>query len=159
MTVTKCFTGVIASTENQRWINLDCKIMFAPHILNTIATYLLILKHVNILQPRMLSLFLIAYTCLLLNNYFCALQSCMDMYYFSNTYGTVLAWSLCIILLSTWRYCVHTCTRSGRSCRVLRVNHVCVFLLNDSIRDIYILEVYSFIKRYTQQNKKNTKSS
>jgi hypothetical protein len=49
MTLTKCITGFIASTENERLIN-DCKFMFAQQILNTMATYLLNLKHVNLLQ-------------------------------------------------------------------------------------------------------------
>ena len=67
----------------------------------------------------------------------------MDMYYFSNTYRTVLARSLCIILFSTWRYCVHTCTRSGSSSSsVLRVNHVSLFLLITTSYVIYINEKY-----------------
>jgi hypothetical protein len=72
MTFTKGFTGFIASTENERWIN-DCKIMAAHDILYTIATYLFKLEHVNLLQHCMLLLCLNAKMCLLLKPPFCAL--------------------------------------------------------------------------------------
>ena len=63
------------------------------------------------------------------------------MYYFSSTYGNVLARSLCIILFSTWRYCVHTSTRS-RS--VPRVNYVSLFLYMTT-KVIHTYENYIFL--------------
>jgi hypothetical protein len=127
---------------NERRIN-DCKIMFAPRILTTIETSLLNLRCLTLLQQCMLLLCLNTYTCLLLKPPILCFVIFMDMYYFSNTYGTVLAGRLCIILFSTWRYCVHTtCTQSGRSCSILRVNHVSLFLLMKT----YVIYIYIYMR-------------
>ena len=57
------------ATKIERRIK-DCKSMFAPHIHNTIATYLVNLKHVDLVQQCRLLLCLNAHTCLLLKPLF-----------------------------------------------------------------------------------------